>query len=147
MEKCLRIHCHESRSWIDIHRRGDASYTWFEVQCEIDIGHGRFAAHNTDIQFLNREAFLRALDRFSTDRSGAPQLDGTYNSFLIFWSPSGSNEVMLSFAVGDAFTLGPCVTEFNLTGSLRLPAGVLEAVIDDFHILLESPTPALASTP
>lgn len=136
MECGLRIECHDSRSRIEIQRCGDAAYSWFELHCTVDIGHGRFSGSNVDIQFLNASAFLAELERFSLDRNLTPQLDGTYSSFLIFWRPSGSDDVMLSFSVGDAYSLGPVTSEFNLTGSLRLPQGVLDAMIADFRVLL-----------
>lgn len=136
MECGLRIDCHDSRSRIEIQRCGDAGYSWFELHCTVDIGHGRFSGSNVDIQFLNAGQFLVELDRFARDRNLTPQLDGTYSSFLIFWSPAGSDEVMLSFSVGDAYSLGPVTSEFSLTGSLRLPQGVLDAMIADFRVLL-----------
>lgn len=144
MECGLRIDCPESRSRVEILRCSDASYSWFELHCTVDIGHGRFSGSNVDIQFLNVGAFMDAIDRFAHDRSLTAQLDGTYGSFLIFWCPGGSDDVMLSFSVGDAYSLGPVTSEYNLTGSFRLPQGVLGAMIADFRVLLTAPAAACA---
>lgn len=142
VERGLRIQCLDTRSWIDIQRRGDPSYAWFELRCAIDIGHGHFSASNVDVQFLNGDRFLADLERFAADPGLTPQLDGTYGSFLIFWRPGGSEDVMLSFSVGDAYSLGPVTSEYNLTGSLRLPPGVLGVMVADFRNVLAAATHA-----
>ena len=136
----MRIQCLDTRSWIDIQRRGDLRYAWFELRCAVDIGHGHFSASNVDVQFLNGDGFVADLERFAAEPGLTPQLDGTYGSFLIFWRPGGSDELMLSFSVGDAYSLGPVTSEFNLTGSLRLPPDVLDLMIADFRNVLGGPT-------
>lgn len=140
VEQGLRIQCLDTRSWIDIQRRGDLRYAWFELRCAVDIGHGHFSASNVDVQFLNGDGFVADLERFAAEPGLTPQLDGTYGSFLIFWRPGGSDELMLSFSVGDAYSLGPVTSEFNLTGSLRLPPDVLDLMIADFRNVLGGPT-------
>lgn len=136
MECGLRIQCLDTRSWVDIQRRGDARNVWYELRCSVDIGHGSFSATNVDVQFLNRDAFVMELERFPVDRRLTPQLAGTYGSFLIFWRHGSTDDLMLSFSVGDAHSLGPVTSEFNLTGSLRLPSGMLDAMTTDFRAVL-----------
>lgn len=137
----LRIQCEENRSWIEIERRSDGGYRWFELRCAVDIGHGRFTATNADLQFLNGDDFVAQLVRFDDDRSLTPQLDGTYGSFLIFWQPAHTDDVMLSFAVGDAYCHAPVTTEFSLTGSFRLPRGILAPMTADFRTMLGGTEP------
>jgi hypothetical protein len=138
----LRIECNHGHSWIEIIRRGDDRYAWFEIGCAVDIGHGHFFAKNSDIQFLNGAAFLTELDRFVLDRDRTPQLDGTYGSFLILWRAGSHDEVMLSFAIGDAFCGGPVTSEFNLTGSFALLQERLSGLVADFRTLLEGARPS-----
>lgn len=138
----LRIECSSRNSWIEIERRGDRQYSWFEIGCGIDIGHGNFFARNGDIQFLNAESFIGQLDRFIEDRSLTPQLDGSFGIFLILWRPGASEEVMLSFAIGDAYCGGPVATEFNLTGSFALPQDGLNALAEQFRATLVGTLPS-----
>lgn len=116
------------------------------MSCAVNIGHGKFSAKNIDLQFLNGDEFVQALDQFLLDRSLTPQLDGTYGTFLILWRPGARDEIMLSFAIGDAFCGGPVTSEYNLTGSFLLPPGNLEALIDEFRTMLVIPHGALTAT-
>lgn len=137
----LRIECSNRSSWIEIERRGDRQYSWFEIGCGIDIGHGNFFARNGDIQFLNAESFVHELDRFRLDRSLTPQLDGSFGIFLILWRPGAKDDVMLSFAIGDAYCGGPVATEFNLTGSFALPPDTLDTLAAAFRCTLVDALP------
>jgi len=132
----LRIEGANTGSWVEIDRCGDDQYSWIEMSCAIDIGHGKFSARNVDLQFLNGQEFLAALDQFVLDHDLTPQLDGTYGTFLIFWRPGARNEVMLSFAIGDAFCSGPVTSEFNLTGSFLLPQDSLLDLVAEFRVML-----------
>jgi len=143
-EKCLRIECDRGKSWIEIVARRDSRDAAYEIGCGIDLGHGNFFARNSDLHFLNMPAFVGELDRFMSDRSLTPQLSGTFGSFLILWQPGTRDQVMLSFAIGDAYGGGPVNTEFSLTGSFLLPEAGLATILSGFHGMLNSAPEVIA---
>lgn len=122
----MKIVSVDSKTWISVERHEDpGGYASFEVEAQVDIGHGQFRAWNVDVQFLNLGTFTDELDRFVLDRRLAPRLEGTYDTVLAF-SASGA-AVILTFCVGDAFC-GRKTVEFRLTGAFEIEPGCLTAI-------------------
>ncbi|MBP7864932.1 MAG: hypothetical protein KA419_03200 [Acidobacteria bacterium] len=122
----------DSGSRITVERHEDpGGYASFAVEAQVDIGHGQFRAWNADVHFLNLEAFAAELDRFVLDRSLAPRLEGTYDTFLAL-SASG-NAVFLAFQVGDAFC-GRKTVDFRLSGAFEIDPGTLTALAEEFRV-------------
>ena len=126
----MKIFSANSESWLRIERVTSGDYAGFEVETRIDIGHGRFAAHNDDLQWLNLPEFAAQLDSFVQDRNSCPRLTGTYDSFLEL--QANARTVHLVFAIGDAFC-GARTHEYLLTGSFEITEETLLRLARDFE--------------
>lgn len=106
------------------------TYSGFQIEVHVDIGHGQFHATNTDVQFLNLEAFVSGFDRFILDRSRTPRLEGTYDTYIAF-SGSGTT-VMLQYRLGDAFC-GRKTIHFYQSGEFEVDQEHLTQYLSDFR--------------
>lgn len=98
----MKISSQDNLSWLKIECGGDpAGYLGFQVEAHVDIGHSQFDAKNSDVHFSKLEIFVAEFDRFITDRTLSPRLEGTYDTFIVF-SGRGS-AVMVQYRIGSAF--------------------------------------------
>jgi len=132
----MKIASADGGSWIRIERTGDPrGYSGFEMDVHVDIGHGVFDAKNSDVQFLHLGAFVSALDRFITDRSRTPRLEGTYDTYLVF---SGAGTVVfLEYCLGDAHC-GKKTVSFRQTGAFEVAQEELLPILRGFGELCEA---------
>ncbi len=111
------------------------SYAGIEMAAHVDIGHGRFEARNRDIHFLNLGEFVEEFDKFISDRTRAPRLNGTYDSHISF--RASGLDVVCEYCVGDAFAGGRRPAEFFQSGKFEIERDVLLDLLRDFRQLLE----------
>lgn len=99
----MKIYAADHHSWIEINRFVDEAngYINYDLSVFIDIQHGQYTTKNKDAHLLNIEEFNSEFDRFITNRSLRPKLEGTYDSYLEF--AGISNNVILRFKIMDAF--------------------------------------------
>ena len=119
---------------ISVEANGDRRHSsGFEVVTHVGIGHGKFVARNSDVHFLNFEEFLAELDRFIMDRSCAPRLDGTYDTYIGF-SGTG-NSIKCAYRLGDAFC-GRKTATFHQSGEFEIEQEKLLELLNGFQKLL-----------
>lgn len=128
---------------LTIERTGDsAAYSGFKMEVHADVRHGQFDAQNTDVQFLNLEAFVLDLDRFISNRSRTARLEGTYDTHIAF--SAGGVAVMLQYQLGDAFC-GRRTAYFRQSGEFEVDQENLLQYLAGFRALMEAPKKALQS--
>lgn len=124
----MKITSADNKCWIAVQVAADGGgYSAFDVACHVDIGHGQFEARNRDIHFLNSKEFVNELDRFITDRTRTPRLNGTYDTYIAF-SASGI-AVLCEYRVGDAFA-GRRPARFFQSGEFEIEQ---ERLLEFFH--------------
>lgn len=133
----VRIKSLDNTAWLAIFRNRDEPHASFSLECSVDIGHGTFDAENSDVHFLNPEEFAKALDAFILDRKLAPQLDGTYDSFVRFFQPVGKSGVMVRFAIGDAFSGRSAGARYRTEGEFEMDAEYLNELVAGFVALFQ----------
>ena len=131
----IRIKSLDNTAWLAIFRNQDEPHASFSIECSVDIGHGVFDAENSDVHFLNQKEFAEALDDFILDRALAPQLDGTYDTFVKFFRPAGRNSVMVNFAIGDAFSGRSAAARYRTEGEFEMDAEYLNGLVAEFAAL------------
>lgn len=132
----MRISSVDRRSHLDITRNpGDGSPS-FAMSCVVDTGHARFCASNVDVHLPDLGAFADHLDRFISDRSLAPTLEGTYGSFIKVHAPAHrSTVVLLRFAVGDASCEAAVTLEHRLDAAFPIDQEALNSLVADLREL------------
>ena len=133
----VRIKSLDNTAWLAIFRNRDEPHASYSIECSVDIGHGTFDAENSDVHFLNQEEFAKALDAFILDRALAPQLNGTYDTFVKFFRPAGRNSVMVSFAIGDAFSGRSAAARYRTQGEFEVDAEFLNELAAGFAELFK----------
>ncbi|MCL2829947.1 MAG: hypothetical protein FWD77_04315 [Betaproteobacteria bacterium] len=130
----MRITSADQHSWMEINSRPDTAnsgYESFSLEASVDIGHGQFRGINNDVHFLNIAEFAASLDAFVTDRSLAPRLEGSYDSFIQL---SGTvNEIILEFRIGDAFCGYARTLEFQVSGAFEINQEYLLSLVENFR--------------
>lgn len=125
----LRITSPDRHSWLELRPFQDESgyYDACEFEVCIDYGHGSFRGVNRDVQFLNLQEFQSTFDRFITDRSLHPSLNGTYDCLVMF--QGHGIKVELRFCLGDAFCGGASGTEeTRIRGAFAVDGEQLNAI-------------------
>jgi hypothetical protein len=130
----VRIKSADNTAWLAILHNKDEPHASYSIECAVDIGHGAFDAENNDVHFLNQEEFAKAIDAFILDRTLAPQLNGTYDTFVRFFQPSGKNGVMVRFAIGDAYS-GRSAARYRTEGEFEVDAEYLNELAAGFAAL------------
>jgi hypothetical protein len=128
----MKIISIDRKSWIEVKQHNDGSYSSFEVEVSIDIGHGFFSGKNIDIQFLNINTFIEELDSFILNRERTPRLEGTYDSFIEFSCPNNKRSLIVNFAVGDAYAGYSKTADYNLKGGFDVDQEYLQEVLGNF---------------
>ncbi|MBI5759441.1 MAG: hypothetical protein HZA46_13055 [Planctomycetales bacterium] len=123
----MRIVSKDGQSWLTIIHHGDDKYSAYEMEAHVNTGLSQFHAKNFDVHLLCLGEFIKELDRFISDRSLCPQLDGTYDSFVRFRAVGtaaivefciGDNREMFSFRQSGVFEMDQeyftqCLTDFR----------------------------------
>ena len=125
----LRITSPDGYSWLELRPVQDESgyYDACELEVSIDYRHGTFRGSNIDVQFLNLSEFQSQFDRFITDRSLRPALNGTYDCIVMFHADG--NTVELHFCVGGTFCRGTLpVEETRIRGAFAVDGEQLNAI-------------------
>ncbi|MFZ3320750.1 MAG: hypothetical protein WA190_00150 [Usitatibacter sp.] len=112
---------------IDRQSHGHAYSAW-AVEASVRTGSGDiFHGRNGDLQLLNVERFVSALDAFVLNRRAPVQLEGTYDSFIRF---SGSaSGITIEFRIGAADHLSK---SYVVSGAFSLDQEALLQVIGAF---------------
>lgn len=134
----MKILSSDSKQWIEVKRFVDDDYSSYELGVSIDVGHGHFTGRNKDIQFLNLKEFIENLDSFILSRELKPRLEGTYDSFVEFYSPKNKNSIMVNFCVGDAYAGYPETAMYGLKGSFEFNVEYLNDVLEKFKAFEEN---------
>lgn len=115
----MKIYADDQKSWFSVEPWIDeeTQYRAFTLEALIDIGHGSFQAKNIDVHLFNTSDFNAELDRFVTERTLIPRLDGTYDSFLEFHGDT--SHVFVRFKIGDAFC-GKLTQDISLSGGFEI---------------------------
>jgi len=129
----MHISSSDGKAWIEVRRNEEDNFPSFAFSGAVNIGHGSFAASNSSLAFLNLGDFAEMLDKFILERDLQPCLEGTYESYLKVWRPSGKNEVMLSFCIGDAFSGWVGTSEFKLQGEFPIEQETLNSLVSAFR--------------
>ncbi len=133
----MLIRSDDGTAEIRFERRGSEEYSSYLVEIRIDIEHGLFIARNNDLQFLNLDAFLTALEKFMVDRTTQPVLEGTYGS--LFRLRAHGQGLILEYRLGDAYCVKPML-EYAHTGGLLLGPGMADFLLREFRQLPVAPT-------
>lgn len=115
----IRFESTDRRSFVSLAPNLDLDWPSFRIEAVVDLGHSTFSASNGDVALTHLAAFVDQLDRFITDRSLRPRLDGTYDTFLEL--DAKGRVVMLSFRVGGVSV----AAGGNLSGSFELDEAAL----------------------
>ena len=127
----MKIYSIDRKSWISIlPKKDEAGYSSFSVEAFVEIGHGRFEARNSDIQWLNLVAFAKDLSQFVENRSIRPKLEGTYDT--VVYLSGNASVVHLEFAIGDAY-YGNKTHTYLLKGSFELDQEYLLEMVQSFE--------------
>ena len=131
----MRISSVENNCWVNLEYKKDPSgYPGFEMEVHADTRHGQFHAKNLKVQFINFEDFATELDSFILDRSRAPRLEGTYNTFIAFLAKGTT--VMCQYRIGGAFS-GSKIAYFHHFGEFEIGQEYLLQLLAGFRILME----------
>ena len=132
----MRITSAEKLSWVNVECKQDPSgYPIFEIEVHADIRHGQFHAKNLEVQFMNFEEFVAELDGFILDRSSAPRLEGTYNTFIAFLVKGTT--VMCQYRIGGAFS-GRKTAYFHHFGEFQIDQECLLQLLGGFRALMQA---------
>ena len=127
----MKLFSNNNNTWLRIERNVAEDHESFDVEASVDLGHGRFHGRNSDLCWLNMAEFESGLEAFARDRTGAPNLEGTYGSFLRFRAAAGL--VVVEFAIGDAYC-GSETHDFLLEGSFEIEQGSLLRLAREFQL-------------
>ncbi|WP_457674119.1 hypothetical protein [Thiolapillus sp.] len=126
----------DAKSWLRIDLNDEGYYTSYDLEAFIDIGHGVFSAHNSDIQLLHPESGIAQLDRLVTDRNVTAEFRGTYDTFLRFYRPRDTgSSIYLEFLIGDALAAPPETIQYSLRGAFEIDQEYILRILDDFRKL------------
>ncbi len=128
----MKITSADNICWVGLLPGEPGSYAGIEMVANVDIGHGRFEARNRDVHFLNLEEFVSEFDKFISDRTLAPRLNGTCDGYIAF-SASG-REVMCEYCLGDTFS-GRKTAEFFQSGKFEVEQEKLLGFLRGFQQL------------
>jgi hypothetical protein len=132
----MKITSADEICWISLEPNEDQTgYSGFEMVAHVDIGHGQFQAKNRRVHFLNPDEFVTGFDLFVLDRSRAPRLEGTYDTYIGF--KSSGRAVMCEYRVGDAFA-GHETARFFQSGEFEVEQERLLEFLQGFQRLLAS---------
>ncbi len=132
----MRITSVENISWVNVEYKKDPSgYPSFEMEVHADVRHGQFHARSLNVHFLNFEEFVAELDRFILDRSRAPRLEGTYNTFIAFLAKGTT--VICQYRLGGAFS-GKKTVYFHHFGEFEIEQGYLLQLLGGFRTMMEA---------
>jgi hypothetical protein len=134
IRKNMRISSTDSKSWIEIQRNKDDDFPSFQFRAAIDIEHGTFSACNSSLAFLNLRKFAEEVDQFILHRELRPFLEGTYESYLKL-RQTDSNEILITFCIGDTFCGCKSTDEFRLHGSFPIEQDILTTLASEFMSL------------
>lgn len=133
----MRIYSTDKKVYVKLSRDGGDTHSPFSVESSVDISHGRFGAINSDIHFLNHDEFLKEFDAFILNREIVPRLKGTYDTEIRFFQPKDKNIVMVSFAIGDAFSGYTTTVRFKSEGQFEVDAEYLNELLSNFEKLFK----------
>lgn len=83
------------------------------------------------MQLLRTAKFAETFDRFVTDRSLTPSLEGTYDSHLTF--RAAGPHVILEILIGDRISGDP--TSYGINGAFEIDQSYLNQYVTDFRNL------------
>lgn len=129
----MKISSRSGNDWISISIGCDTQgYSSIEMEAFLTHGISSFHAKQLDLQFFKISQFVDALDKFITDRSLMPKLEGTYDSFLSFRAIGST--VRLEFAIGDEIS-SKAPTVYCLRGAFDIDQSYLNDYVRDFRLL------------
>ena len=125
----MKILSKDKNSWISIEENnGDFGVEGtYSIEAKTDIGHSYFRGINREVILLETESFKEEFDRFITDRSLSPKLEGTYETSLIFTAKG--NNVTLKFRLGSSFC-GNHIYNYNVAGEFDIAQEYLNNILE-----------------
>ncbi len=128
----MKIISANKKCCLSITPQGDgAGYSSFEIEVLITLGCSSFHTKHSDMQLLRIAQFAENLDRFVTDRSLTPSLEGIYDSHLTF--RTAGPHVKLEFLIGDRITGDP--TCYGINGAFEIDQSYLNEYVAGFRNL------------
>lgn len=114
----MKIISENQNSWLTLNHHSDEhGYSSFTVEASVDLNHSELHAKNNDIHFFNFQEFAVELEEFVLDRKKRPQLNGTYDTNIVF--EGTNNNVIVSFLIGSAFS-GEKTYSYALQGAFEI---------------------------
>ena len=126
----MKLFSNHNDTWLRIERNVAEDHDSFAFEASVNLGHGRFHAQNDDLFWLNLAEFESELEAFARDRTGAPNLEGTYGSYLRL--KAASKLVIVGFAIGDAFC-GSKTHDYLFEGSFEIDKESLLRLAREFQ--------------
>jgi hypothetical protein len=99
---------------------------------EVNANFGDFVGRNNSVHLENLPEFIGELDKFISDRTGTPELKGTYGFRLVFLARSPVANPHVRCTLGSTYSHSEGDRDFRVYGEFEIEGEFLNQYLADF---------------